>query len=372
MISNDLRALEFATQMMDLLDRGSVTSTYKYAVLLGLLDCCQARVQSDGTVPSVVTTRELARRVLEIYWGQARPFALMGETPRQNRGGQAEILSAIAAYRQSAPTSLFRAELSDPVGFAKLLNDVEWALIELPLPRLQLVGRVETRFLYEIAWDRTIRRKADGVTDYQRHFVDPECSPGSFDNRILLKPGVAENLVRLGPLLRPLIQRQWTQTVARFSRLEIAALDDFLFGVDRQALGVLVDPLRAVQENRCFYCEQGLGRQVEVDHFVPWSRSPNDGLPNLVLADKPCNGSKSNHLADVVHLQKWRFRNDPEHAQGRRFEREFDGIDWLRNRDESVAIARSLYLSVPSSMPLWRSRDGFEPADVDALERVLG
>ncbi|MEZ4458997.1 MAG: HNH endonuclease domain-containing protein [bacterium] len=367
----DSRAIEFATQLVDLLDRASTTSTYKYAVLLGMLDCCQARVERDGSVPSVLTTRELARRVLEIYWVQARPFAVTGGVPQQNSGGQAKIISRIESFRQHGATSTFFAERNNPLEFQRLLNDVEWSLIQMPLPRLQLVVGTESRFIYDIAWDTSVRKGADGVAAYQKQFLDCDKPSGTFDNRILLRPGVGENLVRLGPLLRPLIQRQWSQTVAGFSGLRDGALDEFLFGIDRQALSRVVEPLMAAQEGVCFYCEKKLGKLREVDHFIPWSRSPNDGLHNLVLADQDCNGSKSNHLAEVRHLRKWRERNDPDHPMGRRFDHESEGLVWLRNPDESVSIARSLYLSVPRSMPLWRRKSVFVEADLRAIHEAL-
>ena len=51
---------------------------------------------------------------------------------------------------------------------------------------------------------------------------------------------------------------------------------------------------------------------AHVDHFLPWSRYPDDGLDNFVLADKSCNGWKSNSLAASQHLTRWarRFQLD--------------------------------------------------------------
>ena len=45
-----------------------------------------------------------------------------------------------------------------------------------------------------------------------------------------------------------------------------------------------------------------------MDHFVPWSRYPDDGLDNFVVADKRCNGDKSSSLAAGEHLSKWVVR----------------------------------------------------------------
>lgn len=62
-------AIALAERILQLLDQGSFVSTYKYAVLLGLLDLCLERTSPDGTPPAELTTRELAEKVIELYWG---------------------------------------------------------------------------------------------------------------------------------------------------------------------------------------------------------------------------------------------------------------------------------------------------------------
>jgi hypothetical protein len=56
----------------------------KYAVLLGLLDVLMERTSAKGEPPSVVTTRELAEKVTELYWPQADAFGV-GVAPRALR-----------------------------------------------------------------------------------------------------------------------------------------------------------------------------------------------------------------------------------------------------------------------------------------------
>jgi hypothetical protein len=52
--------IAFAERVVALLDEGAFTATYKYAVLLGLLDVVLERTSATGEPPSVVTTRQLA------------------------------------------------------------------------------------------------------------------------------------------------------------------------------------------------------------------------------------------------------------------------------------------------------------------------
>jgi hypothetical protein len=64
----------FAEKVLELLEEGRYTATYKYAVLLALMDLCLERADRSGLPPSTVTTRELARRVVELYWPHTEPY----------------------------------------------------------------------------------------------------------------------------------------------------------------------------------------------------------------------------------------------------------------------------------------------------------
>jgi hypothetical protein len=111
---------------------------------------------------------------------------------------QAEILRLITRFREchapdpSAPLS--QARLHAKERFARLVREIEWKLVEMPLPRLQTVGTSDDPFLYRIGWTRDVKRA---------EFVS-----SSFDNRIQFVEGSAEYLVQLAGLLRPLVQRQ--------------------------------------------------------------------------------------------------------------------------------------------------------------------
>ena len=67
-------AIAFAEKVLELLDEGRYTATYKYAVLLALIDLCLERTQASGAPPDVVTTLELAEKIVEIYWPHTTPF----------------------------------------------------------------------------------------------------------------------------------------------------------------------------------------------------------------------------------------------------------------------------------------------------------
>src|SRR5205814_97978 len=141
--------------------------------------------------------------------------------------------------------------------WAALVRDVEWSLIEMPLPRLQVLGTSEDRFIYQVAWVR------DGIT--RGAFADRD----GFDNSIRFVGEAARHLVRLSGVLRPLLQREWSAMVARLNQLPESRLESFLFGATRITTRALLEDLRDLQDGRCFYCQGRIGTQAEVDHFIP-------------------------------------------------------------------------------------------------------
>jgi hypothetical protein len=52
----------FAERLLEVIDSGRRTATYKLALLLALLDLCARRGGLDGRPPRVLYTREIAER----------------------------------------------------------------------------------------------------------------------------------------------------------------------------------------------------------------------------------------------------------------------------------------------------------------------
>ena len=196
----DQGALAFAEQLLSLLGEGSFTATYKYAVILGLMDLCLEQSTRTGAAPTMVTTRQLARKVLELYWSHTLPFR-EESILRQNSGGQASVLKEIAEFRKrharDVSATLHNACLVAPDQLERLIRKIEWKLVEMPLPKLQRIGNEVHRFIYQIGWDDAVARG---------EFNGPE-----FDNRINFVGAAGDYLVRLAGLIRPLVQREWGQ-----------------------------------------------------------------------------------------------------------------------------------------------------------------
>ena len=127
-----------------------------------------------------------------------------------------------------------------------MLDRVEVAVVEQPLPRLQIVGSGEQTlpFLYDIGWGTRASFSARRL-----HRDDPAGLP------VRLRPGAGDQLVRLAPLIRPLVELHWTRMVATINKVatEEQDLHRHLFGRDRLTPPkALREGLADLQAGRCF------------------------------------------------------------------------------------------------------------------------
>ena len=172
---------------------------------------------------------------------------------------------------------------------------------------------------------------------------------------IRLYPGVGDALTALGPLLRPFITRWWTDKAAALNpdveaARSVLEFEDFLFGRDRVALERIAEGLLDLQRGTCFYCHTPIGRNREIDHFIPWTYSGDDGIDNLVAACHRCNNSKRATLAGPEHLAEIIRRNQT-------WDRDLAALSverrWPRDPDRTHRITRAAYLRSPGERPLW-------------------
>ena len=303
----------FAERLLEVVDSGRRTATYKLALLLAILDLCSLRSDADGFAPTTLTTRDLAEQVASLYWAQVAPFRLEASSEslelRQITNKNSLVIDAVREFRSAVEpmgaTSLWIARQRFSPEYCRVIDRIERTLAEQPLPRLQTVGTSETvfPFIYDLGPD----------WGANQHFsVQRLRSQGPGGPVIPMLPGAGDELVRLAPLIRPLVELHWTRMVARLNGVATVEEDlrHHLFGSPRIVPPkMLRDGLRDLQTNRCFYCEQPLLGPTEVDHFIPRVRSANDSVENLVLTDRGCNGDKSDLLAAPGFVASWAHRN---------------------------------------------------------------
>ena len=333
-------------RLLRVIDEGRRTATYKLALVLAIVD---AAAMSPGE--SELPTRLIAERVLELYYPQTRPYVDTTGVSHQARQivmKTSTVLAAIGRLRSVAELRRCRniedVRVAAPTHYLQTLDVVEETFVRYPIPLMQVVGATVVPFLYEVDWPegtsvKSLRKRAE--------------------DRVRLRDGVANRLVVLGPMLRPLIEMHWTRDVARWTQLpmEDELLRTHLFGSDRVAFpGALVTDLSELQTQRCFYCGDQLGARREVDHFLAWSRWPSDAIENLVIADR-CNGAKSDHLAATEHLVRWRLRVE---THSNELAALAEAHRWPTSSQRTRALVQSTYSHLAAGTPLWIRGREFE------------
>ena len=268
--------LLFLRNIQRLLTEGQFVSSYKYALLHALTDLAVLKGDDSGA-PLPLSIREIVERMAELYWVQAAPFDGTNVL-RQSTATAPALLEELQAARM-ADLDSFSTLAASGKRWRRILHRSTRAVGAQPIPRLQTIGREKVPFLYD-------RGPSGHVT---------------------LKPGVAFCLRAFRGLITELVQAAWLRFVRKWNPgLERGPKDlsSFLFGSSRASSAEVREQLMEVQNGRCFYCGRAAG-SGEVDHFIPWSRYPNDLLPNLVLTDTICNVKKSDMLAAERHLERW-------------------------------------------------------------------
>ncbi|HEX8769388.1 MAG TPA: hypothetical protein VF711_01325 [Acidimicrobiales bacterium] len=326
-------------RLLRVIDEGRRTATYKLALLLALID---AAALAPGQ--SEVSTRTLAALVLEIYYPQVRPYVANDGIERELRQitmKRSPPLRAALRLRLHGDAAgcrnIAEAKIRLPDEYARALDAFEDTFVRYPIPLLQVVGNRVLPFLYEVDWP-----EGTSVSVLRQERRD----------RVRFLDGVSDRLVVLGPLLRPLLELHWTRDVARWTG--VATEDDrlraHLFGADRVAFPPAVrEGLAELQDGSCFYCGTRLSHASQVDHFLAWSRWPNDAVENLVLADR-CNGDKSDHLAALEHVDRWVVRLGERSSD---LASVASAGRWTSDPARSEALVRSTYRHLVVGIPLW-------------------
>lgn len=340
--------LALGQRLVELCERGRRVSTYKLATLLSIIDVClENEPASDGSL--AIPVQELAHRVVAYYWRQSRPYLAHGILSQNDQGGQT-IPERVGTLRNGlAVKGIATAESAreaQDVDYLRTTRSVELILAQQPLAHLQNVSTHDGLASHDFLFDASRLRKKLTRAELDAH------------GPIVLRPGVPDALRRLASLLRPMIEMLWTADVYRMNRQHLTQddLTGFLFGADRIALSSLAPHLRDLQNDRCFYCDSPAGANAHIDHVLPWSRVPIDGVANLVLADASCNLDKRASLPVPAHFKR---------AVGRPLH---DLTDVARRAripvlgPRTTAAGAGLYGSIPTGTALWLSRGTYEPS----------
>ncbi len=242
-IPSDADQLVFLTRFQKILDEGQFVATYKFALLIALIELAIERGNDSG-VPLEIKLDWLAEKFIELYWGHAREFC--GLVLSQNNGANINIINHVTALQRETPR-LSKARRIPQWGTT--VTCIKVIIRKMPLFRLQLLrGDQRVPFLYE------------------------EVVVGG---AIHLKAGVAYCLRKFSTLLSALARNGWLREVRDNPRNAYAigqtqSLEEFLFGDERVPLGRIREVLMPLQQGTCFYCGGRLTAAMHVDHFIPW------------------------------------------------------------------------------------------------------
>ena len=309
--------LEFLTKIQRLFNESDFSSTYKYALLISLADLV-IELGKDDDSELELTNRQIAERFIELYWQQSSPYKTSKVNDSgvlyQNHGTQAVIIKAIQAFRdENSFNSPNAAKHSKE--YKKLVTAVASTVAKQPINYLQNVGGGALLFLYE--------RNTSSIT---------------------LKIGVAYCLRRFQPLVQQLARSRWTDYIKKNAKNmpilgEKDDLSSFLFETSRKTLALVCKELKVLYGCKCFYCNKAT-KELEVDHFIPFSLYPRDLMHNFVLACPSCNRSKSDSLAAKVHLDRW-IKLTSQHSD--KLIRIGEQVGLAANLETSLAIAKWAY-----------------------------
>ena len=277
--------LAFLRTLQRVLKEGDFTATYKFALLQALMDLSvESRIVDASRL--WIGYRDLAARFVEYYWNHSRPYRPgqgVDGVLAQSTGRQAAVIAHIASARE-ATSARTLTQLRRGDGYEALLGRVARIIRDQPVRYIQNLNGGRVEFLFDVE-----------------------------KSGIRLKRSVAWCLQEFYDLIQGQVRAGWVAQVKAIRRNadligDHKDLESFLFGQDRLALGRVRERLFDLDGSRCFYCDRHAAGEMEVDHFVPWSRYPRDLGHNFVLAHRKCNGSKRDALAATEHYVHWSER----------------------------------------------------------------
>ena len=300
-----------------------------------------------------ISYQQLAEQFVQLYWTQTLPFSHQDDDSvlkQSSTAGQAKVISSILKLQQETKTTSIRvARTRDIKKWQSTIKEVAHTIKNNPAKYLQSAqDKVSREFLYAY---------------------------NSKEKSIVLMPGIAYCFTRFSQIIHKLCQQYWTEFVRKNRHNQIYFSDDvdlqqFLFYQSRQSLKVLESILIDTQQGQCFYCNKPLKNDMEVDHFIPWSKYPIDTTHNFVLTDHRCNNSKRDYLAEELFYEKWLKRNQ---QHGHTIEQQAKTIGFITNQQRSETISQWAYqIAVEHEDLVWSpdSSIRLRPINLDLLPQL--
>jgi hypothetical protein len=271
-------ASDYFTSIIQIIDHGLKTNSYKFALLRALADYGSLRPTSDR-----ITFAWLGDRFLAYYWPLTVTFRVRQATdptrdPVIMRFIREEVstLGLGSSYRFQD----FREKHADC--YRRLLEKccANEGCFDEVIPRFHNVRRGREPI------ERIYAQEGDGVT---------------------LNDGAGQFLTSHHRVLNLLAIGGWVKFTEQYSFAP--RLYEKIAGIPPERKQERYRAfLVAFQGTRCFYCDEE-STQLHIDHVVPWSFVLEDRIWNLILACRDCNCTKSDRTPDNEMLLKLTSRN---------------------------------------------------------------
>ena len=164
----DRGQLDFLQHVQRIFDEGEFVATYKFALLIALVELAIERGDDTGA-PLELDLHSIAEKFIEQYWPHAAPYGTAEGAPAvlvQNHGRQAAIVARIAEARGRFG-SLARAK-SDR-SWRGFVGGIAQIVKEMPLWKLQTLRRRNVPFLGIGVRARFVTRGMDGAAVLHYH-----------------------------------------------------------------------------------------------------------------------------------------------------------------------------------------------------------
>ena len=270
---------DYLSSVARILDRGTNTNSYKFALLRTLIRL----TQSPESAAIAIGRGHLAEEFVRLYWPLTLRFKIRQATvPDKDPVVMRLIREAVARCRASEDIELRRFQKDFAPEYSRLIQQVASAAFNDVIPRFHKVARqtVEPR-LYDVT--------GGGIS---------------------IHPDVQRFLQANEKVLDLLAVGAWVKFTEKFT--SAPRLYEKIQGLPprRSSLKYYADYFAEAGVSDCFYCGVELDQNGHIDHFIPWRFVAEDKVWNLVLACASCNSQKSSLTPNDRYANKLLQRND--------------------------------------------------------------
>jgi len=275
-----------------IVSKGVKDNTYKFALTKFLLDYSNKEPINGAEIIEYST---IAEKFLEYYWFQECKFKLKQDFKVERMPVVIRIIRKYCGeeYISESYENYFKKKkaLKDT-----MIKEIEQGCLQDVIPRLQSKDNFS---LYKHFHTLNDTGKKYRLPPSDKRYIEL-----TEESHIYFNDNYNE--------LSKLLIFDWAKFLERtnFTPMLISKIEGL--GLHkRKSLTKYRKILLIQMDAKCFYCNSDVDdKNIEIDHFIPWSYVYEDAIWNLVMSCKDCNGEKSDRLAPKACVLKIKDRNN--------------------------------------------------------------